>query len=168
LTVLVLDFRRPRAGEWLALVAALALLLCTFLPWYAPGRSAWEAFGALDVYLLLTALVAGALWTVSVSQEGDAVSVVFAALTTLLGAIAAAWISVRLLLPPADLVDRLPGAVLGLASALGVLVGGALAMREDPPLEGEARRRAVEREAARAEVLPRPAGSPGKRRPGKA
>ena len=149
----------PRAGEWLALVAAVALAASLFLPWYAPARTAWDAFALLDVFLVLTALVGGALWTLAATQEAEALPVAFAALTTLLGAIATVWVAFRLLVPPLEPIDRLAGAFVGLSGAAGVLMGGVLAMREDPEPWGEERRRALEREAARVEVL-RPPDAP--------
>ena len=51
-----MDLRRLRAGEWIAGVAGLVLLVALFLPWYgdeAGSRTGWQSLGALDVVLAI-------------------------------------------------------------------------------------------------------------------
>ena len=59
-----MDLRRLRAGEWIAGISGLVLLVALFLPWYgddAGSRTGWESLGALDVVLALVALSALAI-----------------------------------------------------------------------------------------------------------
>ena len=142
-----MDVRRPRLGDWTAGVSGIALLGSLFLPWYsvsgdgcpappAPcGQSevtAWEAFDALDLFLVVTAVFALGLLIVSLTQRAPAIPIAAAVLTSLIGMAATVAVLVRLLAPPpaADGSGR-ELVWLGLAAAAGVAAGGWLSMRDE-------------------------------------
>ena len=153
----------PRAGEWLGLGAGAAVVASLFLPWYAPAVTGWRALRVLDLVLLATALLAAAGWASGARARSPALPMALAALTAALGAVATLATVIRVIDPPAGAGGARPGAALGVAAAAAVVVGAALALREDPPLEGEAARRAAADELARAEVLPPPPGARARR-----
>ena len=62
-----MDLRRLRAGEWIVALSGVALLGSLFAPWYAGGRTGWEALAANDVILALIAGAAVALWLITAS-----------------------------------------------------------------------------------------------------
>jgi hypothetical protein len=131
------DLRRLRAGEWIAGLSGAALAVILFLPWYgADGTSAtanaWEAFAVNDVILMLVALFAVGLWTVTATQRTTAVPNAFASLTALLGLIATILVVVRLVSTPgAGGVTREYGAWLGLAACIGIVLGAQRAMADE-------------------------------------
>ena len=164
---MVLDFRKVSRAELIAGACGVVLVVVMIaINWYgirasgivrgpaihhggiAEGfhRSAFESFTFLDVYLLLTAVVAIALPLVKASDLDLPASVPWDLLVAGLGAIAVILIVVRLIDPP-DLA-RVVGGVevrasdysenevitkigpwLGLAATLGIAVGGLAAAR---------------------------------------
>ncbi len=142
---------------------ALLLIAFMFLGWYRvrlwtsggfvnPGLEydAWEAFSLIDVYLLLTSLLAVGLVVAQASQRSPAVPVSLSLLTTVIGAIGVLLILFRIL----DAPDLLPssaaipsaagsasgrhvdrsvetGAFLGLVAAIGITYGGYRSLREE-------------------------------------
>jgi hypothetical protein len=155
-----MDLRRLRAGEWIAGISGLVLLVALFLPWYEigegivlgppdqldPRASAWDAFTVLDVLLALGALAAVAIVIVTATHATPAVPLAMQALLTLFSLLLLVLVVFRLLDPPdvsfvegggrlvkADVeeVSRAAGAWLGLASTLGIVVGGLIAMRDE-------------------------------------
>jgi hypothetical protein len=131
-----MDLRRLRAGEWIAAISGVALLVALFLPWYGgePGTedaSAWEALAAVDVALALVAAFGVALLVITASQRVPAVSVAMSAIGTLVGLIGLVLVLVRLANVPDGLDGRELGAWLGLLATIGIVVGGGLAMRDE-------------------------------------
>ena len=81
-----MDLRRLRAGEWIAGISGLVLLVALFLPWYsddAGSRTGWESLGALDVVLAVVALSALAIPVVAAVQRVPAVPLAHESLTSL-------------------------------------------------------------------------------------
>jgi hypothetical protein len=123
-------------------------LISLFLPWYrersgtcpaardgdcpdpASAGSAWEAFSALDVFLLVVALAAVGLLVLELTQRTPAISIAWAAVTTPVGVAATVWVLVRTLDPPDPRVEPL-FALLGLLAAAGVAAGCVLSMRDE-------------------------------------
>jgi hypothetical protein len=129
-----MDLRRLRAGEWIAAASGGALLASLFLPWYDGGAadlSGWEALGAIDVVVALVAAAAIALLVVTATQGVPAVPVMMDALVTLAGIVGALLVLIRVLDLPADAAGREWALWLGLAGALGIVIGGSLAMRDE-------------------------------------
>jgi hypothetical protein len=129
-----MDLRRLRAGEWMAAVSGAALFVSLFLPWYGAGTgdaTAWEALAALDVVLALVATLGVGLLVVTASQRVPAVPIAFSAVVTLAALIGLVLVVVRVANLPGGVDGREWGLWLGLAAALGMVVGGALAMRDE-------------------------------------
>jgi hypothetical protein len=155
-----MDFRRLRLGEWIVGASGLLLLVALFLPWYELGEgivfgpsdaldahaSAWDAFTVIDVLLALGALAAIAIVFVTAAHATPAVPLALESLMALLALFLLVLVLFRLADPP-DLtflestagrtraqvedIDRAAGAWLGLAAALGILVGAVVAMRDE-------------------------------------
>jgi hypothetical protein len=143
------DLGRLRAGEWLAGVSGVALLVSLFLPWYdlslpsAPGAggvsyylsstsaSGWEALSVIDVVL---ALVACGGVMVAILTAAERVPAVPLALSALIAPVALVGV-ILVLIRALDLPDWAAGRGwalwLGLAGALGVLAGTLVTMRDE-------------------------------------
>jgi hypothetical protein len=129
-----MDLRRLRAGEWVAAVSGAALFLSLFLPWYSAGgedATAWQSLAAIDVVLALVAAVAAALLPVTASQRVPAVPVALSAFVTIAGLIGLLLVLVRLASLPGAADGREPGLWLALLAAIGIVAGGAFAMRDE-------------------------------------
>jgi hypothetical protein len=135
-----MDLRRLRAGEWIAAASGAALLASLFLPWYEAGAgdlggaadlTGWEALGAIDVVVGLVAAAAIALLVVTAAQRVPAVPVMMDALVTLAGIVAALLVLIRVLDLPDGAAGRGWALWLGLTGALGIVLGGSLAMRDE-------------------------------------
>jgi hypothetical protein len=144
-----MDLRRLRTGEWIAGLSGVALLVSLFLPWYHRGPVAciavvgvkcpnprrftgWEALSVVDVVLAFVALFAIFTWVVTVSQRTPAVPIAADSLLTLFAIVATVVVAIRVADMP-DLgraVDRSGGGWVALAAAVGTLLGGSLAMRD--------------------------------------
>ncbi len=133
-----MDLRRLRAGEWIAGVAGLALLVSLFLPWYevvGTDVNAFEAFAVYDV--LLVALAAGgiALTVVTANQRSPAMGIALDGLVSLAALVVFLLLLIRVLNMPGDLdaagAERATFAWVGLLATLGVLVGGFVSMRDE-------------------------------------
>jgi hypothetical protein len=126
------DLRRLRAGEWLAGLGGVALLVSLFAPWYGPsGRSGWESLAVLDVLLALVAATGVLLAVVTATQEVPAVPIALAAVVTLVGLVGVVLVVLRVLDIPDVASGREWGLWLGLASALAIVAGGIVSMREE-------------------------------------
>jgi hypothetical protein len=129
-----MDLRRLRAGEWIAAGSGAALLASLFLPWYEDGGAdltGWQALGAIDVVVAVVAATAVALLVVTATQRVPAVPVMMDALVTLAGIVAALLVLIRALDLPAGASGRDWALWIGLAGALGIVLGGAVAMRDE-------------------------------------
>src|SRR5918992_2456216 len=130
-----MDMRRLRAGEWIAAASGAALLVSLFLPWYGTAgggdASAWEAFAAIDFVLALVAASGVALAPVTASQRVPAVPIALSAFVSLAALIGLVLMLVRLANLPGGVDGREWGLWLGLVAALGLVAGGALAMRDE-------------------------------------
>ena len=152
-----MDLKRVRPWEWICGASGALLIAALFLPWYqrenvciqlagvecpAPAqRSGWESFGAIDVALLVAGLFAIALLALTAAQRTPAIPVATAALTALVGTVAAALVAWRIVFipegalgPPSGAVndpEPAAGAVAGLIGSLGVVIGAWLSMRDE-------------------------------------
>jgi hypothetical protein len=157
---------RLRDGEWIAGAGAVALVASMFLHWYGvaleipdriigadgvaielgePEATAWEAFGLLDVVLLLLALPPLALVVAQATRLSPAIPVALSVLTSLAGMLAALLILYRIVNQPGsnELVTVQAGAWAGFLAALVIAAGGWRSMRVEPipgapvpPVEG--------------------------------
>jgi hypothetical protein len=144
-----MDLRRLGAGEWLAALSGLALLVSLFLPWYSPeaclersvgapagvsdcgGVSAWQSLTATDVLLAFVAASGVLLAIVTAAQRVAAVPVALSALVGLAGAIGVLLILFRAIDLPSGADTREWAIWLGLAGAIGIVAGALIAMRDE-------------------------------------
>jgi hypothetical protein len=129
-----MDLRRLRAGEWIAGVSGLVLLVALFLPWYgdeAGSRTGWQALGALDVVLALVALAALAIPVVTAVHRVPALPLALESLTTLVGLLAVVLVLIRVINMPDWAAEREWGLWVALVVTLGIVVGGLIAMRDE-------------------------------------
>ena len=129
-----MDLRRLRAGEWIAGVSGLLLLVALFLPWYSDdggSRTGWQSLGALDVVLAVVALAAIAIPVVTAIQRVPAVPLAHESLTTLVGLLAVVLVLIRVLNMPDWATEREWGLWVALATTLGIVTGALIAMRDE-------------------------------------
>jgi hypothetical protein len=156
-----MDLRRLRAGEWVIGVSGLLLLLSLFLPWYGideplvfgpieefkESATGWQAFTILDVLVALGAAAAIAVVVVTAVQPTPALPLALQSLLVLVGTVLLVLVLFRVVNPPtvslaeetdrgviraeAKNPDRELGAALGLAAALGIVIGGLAAIRDE-------------------------------------
>jgi hypothetical protein len=130
-----MDLRRLRAGEWLAALSGVALLVSLFLPWYGAGEqdeaSGWQALAAVDIALALVAAFGVSLLAITASQRVPAVPIALSAIVTLVGLIGVVLVLIRLANIPGGFDGRELGVWLGLLAAIGMVAGAALAMRDE-------------------------------------
>jgi hypothetical protein len=130
-----MDLRRLRAGEWIAALSGVTLLVSLFLPWYGAGAeddaSGWQALAAVDIALALVAAFGVALLLVTASQRVPAVPIALAAIVTLVGMIGVVLVLIRLANLPGGFDGRELGVWLGLVAAIGIVAGAAFAMHDE-------------------------------------
>jgi hypothetical protein len=139
---------RLSQGQLIAGIGAVALLVAMFLPWIGvsgpslpagisvPGgvggstsENIWKG-STLDIYLLITAIVALLPALLALTDSAEEFSFVSAA-TFLLGVVAVILIAAFLTVDFPDGADRKIGAFVGLAAALVIAYGGYRAMQEE-------------------------------------
>lgn len=156
------DIGRLRRGERIVGIGGILLFLLLFFDWYtvevkgtglgalgaglgaSVGGSAWQVFGFLDIYLLLTVIVALTLVGLAATQRTPALPVTASVITTAMSGLAALLVLLRLVNPPGPggsesvggvtiSVDVSPTvwAFLGFIAVLAILYGGYLSMKEE-------------------------------------
>jgi len=115
------DLRRLRHGEWLAGTAGAVLFVSLFLDWY--GANAWDSFAATDIVLAVCALMGVGLAVAAATQRTPAVPQALSAITVPIALAAAVLAVIHTVSLPNGATQRNIGLWLGLAGALGVLVG---------------------------------------------
>ena len=118
--------RRIEAGPVLVGLGALLLLVSTFLDWYEPAVTAWEAFEVLD--LLLAALAIAALVAAAGTLRPDDAVIDRSALPLIVGAALVVVASQILDPPPGVAGDPDLGAWLALGAALAMVAGAVLTL----------------------------------------
>jgi hypothetical protein len=132
---------RLSQGQMIAAVGGIALLVAMFLPWTGasspsvPGvndsLNLWKVPGStLDIYLLITGVVALLPALMAVTDSAEEFSFVSAA-TLLLGAVAVILVISWLTFDFPDGAERKIGAFTGLGAAIVIAVGGFRAMQEE-------------------------------------
>ena len=142
---------RLSQGQIVAAVGAVVLLVAMFLPWIGvsgpslpsgiqlpPGAASvagstsdnvWKG-STLDIYLLITVIVAVLPAVLALTDSSEEFSFVSAA-TFLLGVVAVILIAAFLTVDFPDGADRKIGAFIGLVAAIVVAYGGYRAMQEE-------------------------------------
>ena len=131
-----MNVHRLRIGDWITGIGGLVLLLSLWMPWYAVSDgtlSAWAAFGLIDLWLALTALLAIAVPVVTALKDSPAVPVALDVITWAVALIATLLVLFRLLAEPhSDVVTgREWGLLVGGLALLTALAGAWLAMRDE-------------------------------------
>jgi hypothetical protein len=140
---------RLTQGQLIAAVGAIVLLVAMFLPWVgvsgaslpsgipvpqgvSTGSSTeniWKG-STLDVYLLITVIVAALPALLALTDSAEEFSFVSAA-AFLLGVVGVILVAAFLTVDFPDGADRKIGAFLGLAATIAIAVGGFRAMQEE-------------------------------------
>jgi hypothetical protein len=164
-----MKLKPPRVAEILAGAFAALLILSLFLPWYrsseqaagcVPGQadcqrdtaSAFEAFGVLDILLLLVGIGGLALLVLEMTQDTPAVPVAWSALLLPPAVVVFALVLWRTIAPPGPSDDEPVFALLGLVASGGLVTATMLSMRSE---------RYGWRSGAVGEVSPEPLPAPG-------
>jgi hypothetical protein len=139
---------RLSQGQIIAALGAAVLLVAMFLPWIGVSgpsipagipvpsgvststtENIWKG-STLDIYLLITAVVALLPALLALTDAAEEFSFVSAA-TFLLGVVAIILVAAFLTVDFPDGADRKYGAFIGLAAAIVVAIGGFRAMQEE-------------------------------------
>jgi hypothetical protein len=105
-----------------------------FGPWYSDGSedlSAWQTLAVTDVLLALIAAFAVLVLIVTATQGVAALPLILDGLLTIAGLIGMVLVLIRVLALPAAASGRGWALWLGLAGAVGIVVGALLAMRDE-------------------------------------
>jgi hypothetical protein len=139
---------RITQGQLIAAIGAIVLLVAMFLPWIgvsgpsipsgipvpsgvstSSSENIWKG-STLDVYLLITVIVAVIPALLALTDSAEEFSFVAAA-TFLLGVVAVILIAAYLTVDFPDGADRKVGAFIGAAAAIAIAFGGFRAMQEE-------------------------------------
>ena len=153
-----MDADRLRTGELIAGIAAVALFIIMFLPWFGIGgvageaieqaqdlgfapdvdttANAWQSFDFIDIVLFVTVIVAVAFAAATAMSQTVALPVAASAITAGLGILSTVLIVYRLIDPPSD-ASRKYGVWLGLIAAAGIAYGGWMSMQEEGTTFGD-------------------------------
>lgn len=118
--------RRIEAGPVLVGLGALLLLVSTFLDWYEPAITAWEAFEVLD--LVLAALAIATLVAAAGTLRPDDALIDRSALPVIVGAALVVVASQILDPPPGVAGDPDVGIWIALGAALAMVAGTVLTL----------------------------------------
>ena len=132
--------RRVRAGEVVAGVAGVLLLVSTFFNWYTvsgrdDGLTAWAAFGVVDLLVALVALLGIALAVSQNVGRGPALPVALGVITTTLALAGTLLVLYRILNQPGpnEAIGVSTGAWVGLVACAGVFFGAWLSLSDERP-----------------------------------
>ena len=139
---------RMTQGQLIAGIGAIVLLVAMFLPWIgtsgpsvpagiqlpsgvstSSSENVWKG-STLDIYLLITVIVAVIPALLALTDSAEEFSFVSAA-TFLLGVVGVILIAAFLTVDFPDGADRKYGAFIGLVAAIAIAVGGFRAMQEE-------------------------------------
>jgi hypothetical protein len=126
-----MDLRRLGAGEWMASISGVVLLVSLFLPWYGPSASGWESLAAIDVLLALVAASGMLVGIVTAVQRVPAVPIATSALVMISGTFGVLLVLFRVIDLPGGAAGREWALWLGLAGAVGIAAGAFIAMRDE-------------------------------------
>jgi hypothetical protein len=132
---------RLSQGQMIAAVGGVVLLVAMWLPWIGAGgptipgvdtstsENIWKG-STLDIYLLITGVVAILPALLALTDSADEFSFISAA-AFLLGVVAVILVIAFLTVDFPDGADRKIGAFIGLGAAIVIAVGGFRAMQEE-------------------------------------
>jgi hypothetical protein len=125
---------RLSQGQVIAAIGAAALLVAMFLPWIGAAmggtdENIWKG-STLDIYLLVTAIVALLPALLAITDAAEEFSFVSAA-TFLLGVVGLILVATWLTVDFPDGAEREIGAFIGLGATIVIAFGGFRAMQEE-------------------------------------
>jgi hypothetical protein len=126
--------KRVRAGELVALVGAVCVIVSLFLPWYESPSGmldAWSTFGPAVALLMLAAGAALVLVLATVTEHSTALPVFAGVWCVPLGLIAVIAALVRVLERPDHATALCAGAWLAFAGAVAILLGAWQSIRDE-------------------------------------
>lgn len=129
-----MDFRRLRNGDWIALIAGLALIGSLFLPWYGAGgetATGWEALSAIDITLTVCALFGIAQWFFTAQQPTPAVPLAISGMGAWAAIVAMVLLVIRLIDAPADGLGIEYGVPVALLAAIALFTGAWRALGDE-------------------------------------
>lgn len=146
-----MDADRLSTGEKIAGASAVLLFLFMFLDWFtvnisggeglvsfSAGGSAWDVFSWIDLFLMLTVIVAVAVAVIRLSDAVVEPPFSINAAVAILGGLSVLLVVYRIIDPPIDTgglpgvdVGRSIGVYLGLLASAGIAYGGYRAMQEE-------------------------------------
>jgi len=126
-----MDRRRLGAGEWVASISGVVLLVSLFLPWYQPSATGWESLAAIDILLAFVAASGVLVGIVTAVQRVPAVPIATSALVMISGTFGVLLVLFRVIDLPHGAAGREWALWLGLAGAAGIPVGAFIAMRDE-------------------------------------
>ncbi len=129
-----MKLRRLRAGELVALVGAVCVIVALTLHWYTRATGyldAWSTFGPAVALLIVACALALFLALATLTERSPAIPVAAAVWSTLGGMAACVCALVRLLERPEHASGPAAGAWLALVGAIGILAGSWQAMRDE-------------------------------------
>jgi hypothetical protein len=122
----MMDLRKLRNGDWIALASGVVLIVALFLPWYDTGEqtlSAWQELTVIDWTLLGCALFGVAQWFFTAQQPTPAMPLAVTGLGTWTGILAVLLTLIRIIDAPASGLDVQYAAFLALAGCVGLFTG---------------------------------------------
>lgn len=127
---------RLRPADWLTGIAGLASFLLLWAPWYGVSDgtiNGWQAFGLIDVFILVTAGLAIATAIVTAARDTPAVPIAMDVITAPFASLTALLVVIRLLdLPYAEVTTgREWGVFAGTVAVLLTAAGAWMAMRDE-------------------------------------
>lgn len=148
---------RLRGADRLLGIAGLASLLLLWAPWYGLSdgtMNGWQAFGLIDVFVVVSAALAIATVLVTATRDTPELPIAMDVITAPIASLTALLVLIRLLdLPYAEVTDgRQWGAFAGTIAVIATAAGAWMAMRDEraPGL----------RPNPRAQTMPAPAPGP--------
>lgn len=148
---------RLSTGEKIAGGSAVLLFIFMFFDWFtvdfssgdglfsvSAGGNAWEVFSWIDLFMLLTVIVAIAVVVIRISDAIVEPPFSINAAVAILGGLSVLFVLYRIISPPIDTGDlpgvdvgRAIGVYLGLLASAGIAYGGYRAMQEEGTSFGE-------------------------------
>jgi hypothetical protein len=128
------DLRKLRNGDWIALIAGVALIGSLFLPWYGAGgetATGWASLSAIDIALTICALFGIAQWFFTLQQSTPAVPLAIAGLGAWIGLLAILLVLIRLIDAPAAGLGVEYGVPVALLAAIALFTGAWRALGDE-------------------------------------
>jgi Na+/melibiose symporter-like transporter len=131
-----MQLNRLRPADWLTGLSGVALILLLFAPWYTVSDgsdSGWKAFGLIDVWFVITAVLAICTWVSTARRDAPAVPLAFTVLTATAAVLALLLVIIRLIDLPGGkaITGRDWGLFAGALAVLGIFAGSWWALHDE-------------------------------------